>query len=206
MSGLCFLWSWTLCMYVDLSTALTRRLDIDKAAVRLSSGPGLDDGRLAFDVALFLGDGRTVYGSTRRRCARTCFSRWSLISSFGECAHTVHSDVRVSPWLARVSSLVPLCGTWPRCPSLLSWTARGAHLSIIRVRQSSMLDPRAEYVPQAKSTYMYVGRLLADGGARVRSTATAAGEYGELVGSFIWTNRGADARLSDSELRGARSC
>ena len=45
-------------MYVDLSTALTRRLDIDKAAVRLSSGPGLDDGCLAFDVALFLGDGR----------------------------------------------------------------------------------------------------------------------------------------------------
>ena len=46
------------CMYVDLSTALTRRLDIDKAAVRLSSDPGLDDGCLAFDVALFLGDGR----------------------------------------------------------------------------------------------------------------------------------------------------
>ena len=78
--------------------------------------------------------------------------------------------------------------------SLLSWTAQGAHLSIIRVRQSSMLDPRAEYVPQAKSTYMYVGRLLADGGARARSTATAAGEYGESVGSFIWANRGADAR------------
>ena len=37
---LCFLWGWTLCMYVDLSAALTRWLDIDKAAVRLSSGLG----------------------------------------------------------------------------------------------------------------------------------------------------------------------